>query len=131
MCTDRKPVPGLSKGVVLQHPILRRPPRNQRPLPPPSMKRGRPVKTVARRPVFQYHESMEVQLTFDQEAKLTRMATEQGRAAETLVQEAVERFLNYDEWFSREVDKGLAAADRGEFVEHDDIRKMIDSRYPA
>jgi predicted transcriptional regulator len=58
---------------------------------------------------------MEVQLTFDQEAKLTRMATEQGRAAETLVQEAVERFLNYDEWFSREVDKGLAAADRGEF----------------
>jgi len=29
---------------------------------------------------------MEVQLTFDQEAKLTRMATEQGRAAEVLVQ---------------------------------------------
>ena len=27
-------------------------------------------------------------------------------------------------------DKGLAAADRGEFFEHDDIRKMIDSRYP-
>jgi predicted transcriptional regulator len=25
----------------------------------------------------------------------------------------------------------LAAADRGEFIEHDDIRKMIDSRYPA
>jgi predicted transcriptional regulator len=89
------------------------------------------VKTVARKPVFQYHEPMEVQLTFDQEAKLTRMATEQGRAAETLVQEAVERFLNYDEWFSREVDKGLAPANRGEFVEHDDIRKMIDSRYPA
>ena len=53
-----------------------------------------------------------MQLTSDQQAKLTRMATEQGRAAETLVQEAVERFLNYDEWFSREVDKRLAAADR-------------------
>jgi hypothetical protein len=37
---------------------------------------------------------MDVQLTSDQQAKLTRMATEQGRAAETLVQEAVERFLN-------------------------------------
>jgi predicted transcriptional regulator len=74
---------------------------------------------------------MEVQFTSDQQAKLTRIAAEQGRAAETLVQEAVERFLNYDEWFSLEVDKGLAAADRGEFVEHDDIRKMIDSRYPA
>jgi predicted transcriptional regulator len=74
---------------------------------------------------------MEVPLTSDQQAKLLRMAIEQGRAAETLVQEAVERLLNYDDWFLREVEKGLAAADRGEFVEHDDIRKMIDSRYPA
>jgi predicted transcriptional regulator len=74
---------------------------------------------------------MEVPLTSDQQAKLLRMATEQGRAAETLVQEAVERLVNYDDWFLREVEKGLAAADRGEFVEHDDIRKMIDSRYPA
>jgi len=74
---------------------------------------------------------MEVQLTSDQQAKLTRMAAEQGRAAETLVREAVEGLLNYDEWFSREVDRGLAAADLGEFVEHGDIRKMIDSHYPA
>ena len=51
---------------------------------------------------------MEVQLTFEQEAKLTRMATEQGREAETLVQEAVERFLNYDEWFSLEVRSKIA-----------------------
>lgn len=74
---------------------------------------------------------MDLQLTPEQQAKLSRIASEQGRAAETLVQEAVERFLNYDDWFSREVDKGLAAADRGEFVEHAEIRKMIDSRYPA
>jgi len=74
---------------------------------------------------------MEVQFTPEQQAKLSRMAAVQGRAAETLVQEAVERLLNYDDWFLREVEKGLAAADRGEFVEHDDIRKMIDSRYPA
>jgi predicted transcriptional regulator len=73
---------------------------------------------------------MEVQLTSEQQAKLARIATEQGRAAETLVQEAVEQFLNYDEWFSLEVDKGMAAADRGEFVDHGAIRKMIDSRYP-
>ena len=76
-------------------------------------------------------DNMEVQFTPEQQAKLSRMAAVQGRAAETLVQEAVERLLNYDDWFLREVEKGLAAADRGEFVEHDDIRKMIDSRYPA
>jgi predicted transcriptional regulator len=74
---------------------------------------------------------MEVQLTLDQEARLSRMAEAQGRATESLVQEAVERLLSYDEWFSREVDKGLAAADRGEFVEHTEIRRMIENRYPA
>jgi predicted transcriptional regulator len=74
---------------------------------------------------------MEVQFTPDQQAKLSRMAAAQGRATEALVQEAVDRLLNYEEWFSREVDQGLAAADRGEFVEHDDIRRMIEARYPA
>lgn len=74
---------------------------------------------------------MEVLLTPDQQAKLSRMAAAQGRAAESIVQEAVDRLLGYDDWFSREVDKGLAAADRGEFVEHDDVRRMIETRYPA
>ena len=72
---------------------------------------------------------MEVHLNPDLEAKLSRMAAAQGRATETLVQEAVERLLDYDEWFLQEVEKGLSAADRGEFLEHGDIRKMIDSRY--
>jgi predicted transcriptional regulator len=74
---------------------------------------------------------MEVHFNPDQEAKLSRMAAAQGRAAEALVQEAVDRLLDYDEWFLREVEKGLRAADRGEFVEHSDIRKIIDSRYPG
>ena len=73
---------------------------------------------------------MEVHFNSDLEAKLLRMAAAQGRASEALVQEAVERLLDYDEWFLREVEKGLSAADRGEFVGHSDIRKMIDSRYP-
>ena len=74
---------------------------------------------------------MEVHFRPEKEAKLSRMAAAQGRPTETLVQEAVERLLNYDDWFLREVDQGLAAADRGEFVEHGDVRKMIDSRYPG
>ena len=53
------------------------------------------------------------------------MASAQGRATEALVQEAVEQLLGYEEWFCREVDKGLVAADKGEFVEHDAVRQMI------
>jgi predicted transcriptional regulator len=74
---------------------------------------------------------VEVDLTPDLEAKLTRLAAEQGRDTRALVREAVERFVNYDEWFAREVENGLAAADRGELIEHAQIGKLIDERYPG
>jgi predicted transcriptional regulator len=74
---------------------------------------------------------MEIQLHPDLQAKLRRLAAQQGRASEALVVEAVERMVNYDEWFMGEVDKGLASAERGEFVDHADVRKMIDQRYPG
>ena len=74
---------------------------------------------------------MEVHLTVDQQDKLSRLAAAQGRATDVLVQEAVDRLLSYEEWFSQEVEKGLAAADKGEFVEHDEVRRMIESRFPA
>jgi predicted transcriptional regulator len=72
---------------------------------------------------------MNVQFSPEIQAKLDRAASEQGRNTESLIQEAVERLLNYDEWFARQVEEGLSAADRGEFVEHDEVRKLIDSRY--
>jgi len=74
---------------------------------------------------------MEVRLSPDLDAKLSRLAVEQGRSAQTLVQEAVERLVNYDEWFLEEVGKGLVAADRNEFVAHGDILKIIDRQYPG
>jgi predicted transcriptional regulator len=74
---------------------------------------------------------MDVPLDPDLQAKLIRLAAHQGRASEVLVVEAVERLVNYDEWFLRELEKGLAAADRGEFVEPSDLRKMIGQRYPV
>ena len=74
---------------------------------------------------------MEVQFTPDQQIKLTRMAEAQGRAVEALVQHAVEQLFGYDEWFSREVDQGLAASDQGELVDHDAVRRMIETRFPA
>jgi predicted transcriptional regulator len=74
---------------------------------------------------------MEVDLTPDLEAKLTRLAAEQGRDTRALVREAVERLVNYDEWFVRDVEKGLAAADRGELIDPEEIGKLIAQRYPG
>lgn len=74
---------------------------------------------------------MEVRLKPDLEEKLNRLANGQGRDRESLVVEAVERMVDYDAWFVQEVEKGLASADRGEFIEHEEIRKLIDRRYPG
>ncbi len=74
---------------------------------------------------------MEVQFTPDLQAKLTRMSEQQGRNSTALIIEAVERLVSYDAWFTSEVEKGLAAADRGELTDHQAVRAMIESRYPA
>jgi predicted transcriptional regulator len=41
------------------------------------------------------------------------------------------RAVNYEEWFLREVDKGMATADLGKLVDHSNVRKLIDERYPV
>ena len=74
---------------------------------------------------------MEVSFNADLEAKLHRLAADRGSDVQVLAQEAVERFVDYDEWFLGEVDKGIAAADRGDLIDHDDIGKRINSRYPG
>jgi RHH-type transcriptional regulator, rel operon repressor / antitoxin RelB len=74
---------------------------------------------------------MEVNIGPELEAKLARLATEQGRDTQALVQEAIEKFVDYDEWFLREVENGLAAADRGELIDHEDVGKLINLRYPG
>ena len=57
------------------------------------------------------------------------MAAAQGCEAESLVRQAVDRLLRGEDWFIQEVDQGLAAADAGEMVEHEDVRRLLESRY--
>jgi hypothetical protein len=42
---------------------------------------------------------MEVGLSRETEAKLSRVAAEQGRPTEALVEEAIERLLDHETWF--------------------------------
>jgi RHH-type transcriptional regulator, rel operon repressor / antitoxin RelB len=72
---------------------------------------------------------MEVAISPDLASKVSRIAAEQGRTAEALVAEAVERLVDYDEWFVAEVEKGLAEADRGELIDHAEVLKTIRARY--
>jgi predicted transcriptional regulator len=71
---------------------------------------------------------MEVHFSPELEAKLDRIATRQGRDTKSLMHEAVERLLDYDEWFAREVEKGLDQIDSGEVLEHDEVGKRLEKR---
>jgi predicted HicB family RNase H-like nuclease len=55
--------------------------------------------------VNEYTGGMEVNLSPELEAKLNRKAAQQGRDIQTLVQEAIERLVGYDEWYFRQVEK--------------------------
>ncbi|HZD48384.1 MAG TPA: hypothetical protein VE178_06535 [Silvibacterium sp.] len=74
---------------------------------------------------------MEVHFSAETQEKLSRLAAQQGRDSGALVVEAVERMIDYDQWFATEVDKGLAAADRGEFIDHGQVGALIDKRYSS
>jgi predicted transcriptional regulator len=74
---------------------------------------------------------MEISLIPDLLAKLSRMPVQQGRPIEALVMDAVERLVSDDEWFRCAVAKGLAAANRGELIDHDEVSKLINKRYPG
>jgi predicted transcriptional regulator len=71
---------------------------------------------------------MKVNLTPELQAKIDRLAAEQGRDTESLVHEAVERLVGYDEWFIRQVEQGLAQIPRGEVLEHDEVAARMEKR---
>ena len=59
-------------------------------------------------------------------AKLARIAAESGRDPEGLAREAIERFVDYDEWFINEVEQGLAQISRGQLLTHEKVGPRIE-----
>jgi predicted transcriptional regulator len=69
---------------------------------------------------------MEISLAPELEERLARIAYEAGKAANQVVQELVADYLDHDEWFKREVQKGLASLDSGRFVSHEEVGRQIE-----
>jgi predicted transcriptional regulator len=70
---------------------------------------------------------MEIELSPELQAKLDRIASQQGRDTKSLVKEAVERLIGYDEWFLRQVEIGLAQVDRGELLEDNEVAARMEN----
>jgi len=64
---------------------------------------------------------MEVHFTPEQEAQLSQIANHSGTDTEQLVKDAALRLLQDDARFREGVERGIAAAEHGEFVEHAEV----------
>jgi len=73
---------------------------------------------------------MTITLPPDLQAQLERLAADRGSTVEAVAQQALEQHLAYEAWFAQQVAEGIASADRGELVSHEDVRALIDRRYP-
>jgi predicted transcriptional regulator len=64
---------------------------------------------------------MEVTLSAELQERLARIAEERGTNPQELAREAIERLVDYDRWFVREVEKGLAQIEGGRTLTHEEI----------
>jgi predicted transcriptional regulator len=69
---------------------------------------------------------MEVQLTVEQEAELSRIAGQTGRSADELAREAMDRYLTDESRFHAGVQAGLDAAARGDFVPTSEVWARVE-----
>jgi predicted transcriptional regulator len=69
---------------------------------------------------------MEISFAPELEAKLNRIAAQTGKGVDQIVKELVASYLDHDEWFRQEVEKGLASLDRGKSVSHGEVRRQME-----
>ncbi|MDZ7712059.1 MAG: hypothetical protein U5L06_02585 [Rhodovibrio sp.] len=60
--------------------------------------------------------------------KLTAYAEAQGRTKADIVADALERYLDYESWFRRQVEEGLRADAAGDVRDHDEALSDLNSR---
>jgi predicted transcriptional regulator len=68
---------------------------------------------------------MQVQFTPEEEARLKKIATQEGKDPEELVKDAALRLLENDVRFRAGVRKGVEQADRGEFIEEEEMDARV------
>ena len=68
---------------------------------------------------------MEVRLQAAKEEQLAQIAAQRGLKPDELAQQVLSRYLEDDTRFIEAVNIGLAAADRGDFVEHDEVGAKV------
>jgi predicted transcriptional regulator len=78
---------------------------------------------------------MRIELAGEDLRDLEALAATRGvlpeREAERLLTEALRTRREHDKWFVEQVREGQGCADRGEYIEHDDVVRTTKERYRA
>ncbi len=74
-------------------------------------------------------EEMEVQFTPEQQARLAQIAANSGTLPECVVANVVIRYLNEEAAFFAAVERGIAAAERGEFIEEEEMDARLEAMF--
>jgi predicted transcriptional regulator len=87
--------------------------------------------TLAAAAAFPYLEGMEVHFTPEQQAQIAQIASKTGTVPERLVTNVVARYLGEEARFLAAVEKGIVAAERGEFIEEDEMDARLEAMFRA
>jgi predicted transcriptional regulator len=74
---------------------------------------------------------MEVHLTPEQEAQLAAIASYAGTDPEQMVREAIDRIIEDDAHFREAVRQGIASADQGDLLDHDEVVARIERQFQS
>jgi predicted transcriptional regulator len=74
---------------------------------------------------------MEVHLSPEQQAQLAQIASKAGTAPERLVTKVIARYLNEEARFLEAIEKGISAADRGEFISEEEMDARLEAMFKA
>ncbi len=88
--------------------------------------RGTRTFRFTNRLVFRKLKRMEVHFTPEQEAQLAQIASHEGTDVEQLVKDAALRVLENDVRYRAAVREGIAQADRGEFIEEEEMNARLE-----
>ena len=88
---------------------------------------GRSSQTLDTGPCPSYAQDMNIHLTAEQEALLSQVASSEGKPIGQLLTECAAYVLRGNDRFLAEVEEGWAAAERGEFIEEDEMDARIES----
>jgi len=60
--------------------------------------------------------------------RLDRLARSMDRPRSWVLGQAIDRYLDHETWFAREVERGAAQADRGDLIPHDEVISELKGR---